>query len=205
MDLLEQSFSTDYITFEGWCTVEKARKLIELVKEKQPKLSVELGVFAGRSLLPIAVASKHYNPESKVIGIDAWTKNASLEGKNSNTNDEWWAKIDYELFFNYTINLMKRFGVYDVVELWKNKSSEVVDKFEDQSIDILHQDSNHSEEISTSEVELYWNKVVPGGYWIFDDTNWETTKKAQELLKTKGYEEIFTSPQNEWKIYKRTN
>lgn len=203
MDLLEKSFQNDYASFHGWCTVEKARKIIELVGQKKPDLSVELGVYAGRSLLPLAVASKHYNPHSKVIGIDAWSKDASLEGTNSQANNEWWAKIDYNYFINYTIELLKRFHANDITQLWRVKSVDVSNKFEDQSIGILHQDSNHSEEVSTAEVELYWNKVVPGGYWIFDDTNWETTKHAQELLKSKGYTEIYSAAQNEWKVFQR--
>jgi hypothetical protein len=38
------------------------------------KLCVELGVFGGKSLLPISLKCK-----GKVIGIDAWEKEASLE------------------------------------------------------------------------------------------------------------------------------
>jgi cephalosporin hydroxylase len=203
MDLLEQSFQTDYTSFHGWCTIEKARKIIELVQQIKPDLSVELGVYAGRSLLPLAVASKHYNSNSKVIGIDAWSKDASLEGTNSEANNEWWAKIDYNFFMKYTFDLLKRFRANDITELWKIKSIEVANKFSYESIDILHQDSNHSEETSTAEVELYWDKVKHGGFWIFDDTNWPTTNKAQELLKTKGYEEIYSASQNEWKVFKR--
>jgi predicted O-methyltransferase YrrM len=40
----------DYEKIEGWCTREKADKLIQLVKESNPKLVVELGVFGGRSI-----------------------------------------------------------------------------------------------------------------------------------------------------------
>ena len=203
MDLLEKSFQTDYTSLHGWCTIEKARKIIELVGQKKPVLSVELGVYAGRSLVPLAVASKHCNPSSKVIGIDAWSKDASLEGENSKENDEWWAKIDYNYFLNYTFDLLKRFQVNDVTELWKVRSVDVSHKFEDESIDILHQDSNHSEQVSCDEVELYWNKVKKGGYWIFDDTNWTTTHKAQKLLVEFGYTEVYSSPNNEWKVFQR--
>lgn len=204
MDLLDKCFEKDYSTLHGWCTVEKAKKIIELVQQKVPNLSVELGVYAGRSLLPLTVACKHYNPNSKVIGIDAWSKDASLEGKNNEENDEWWEKIDYNFFMNYTIELLKRFNSFDITELWREKSVDVASKFSDESIDILHQDSNHSEEVSCSEVELYWNKLVHGGYWIFDDTNWSTTQKAQNLLISKGYTEIFSSPNNEWKVFQRS-
>ena len=58
-----------------------------------------------------------------------------------------------------------------------------------------------SEKISCEEVELYHKKVKKNGIWVFDDTNWDTTKKAQELLVSYGYIEIYDS--GTWKIYKR--
>ena len=34
---------------------------------------------------------------------------------------------------------------------------------------------------------MWYNKVKPNGYIIFDDTNWTTTQKAQQLLVEKGF------------------
>lgn len=193
---------SNYTSIHGWCTIEKANKLMEVVMSSDPTLSVELGVFGGRSLLPIAIMSKYMNPKSRVIGIDAWSTQASLEGINSKENEEWWSEINYADIFEYTKTLMATNNVDDIVELWKDTSKNVASKFEDNSIDFLHQDSNHSEEVTCEEVELYWNKVKEGGYWVFDDTNWPTTKKAQDLLLLKGYTEDY-SHNGEWKIYLR--
>jgi predicted O-methyltransferase YrrM len=196
-----------YNTIHGWCTIEKANKLIEIVNTHKPSLCVELGVFGGRSLLPIAWATKNLNQHAKVIGIDAWDPVVCTEGENDKTNDDWWVNINHTDMLNYTIKLMQEYKVDDIVQLWKSKSADVVDKFTDNSIDILHQDSNHSELVTCNEVELYWNKVKPNGIWIFDDTNWTTTFKAQELLVSKGYTEIYKYEGNGtgWKIFKRLN
>lgn len=188
-------------SLQGWCTVEKANKLIDIVGESKPWRIVELGVFCGKSLLALALAAKYTNPQCEIIGIDAWEASASLEGTNDKANDDWWKEIDYNWAKTYTENLMRKENVR--VSLWKNKSSEVASKFPDNSIDILHQDSNHSEEISCTEVELYWMKVRKGGYWIFDDTNWATTQKAQDLLLTKGFEVVFIAPEKVWTVYRR--
>lgn len=195
----------NYNEIHGWCTVEKANKMIDLVTLYKPSLVVELGVFGGKSLLALALACKSINSMSKVIGIDAWTVDASLEGKNDLENDKWWSKINYSEMQTYTNSIMAINNVGDIVELWKSKSTNVVDKFDDDSIDILHQDSNHSEEVTIKEVELYSKKIKVGGYWIFDDTNWNTTSKAQELLILKGFIEIYVAPSNEWKIYSKTH
>jgi predicted O-methyltransferase YrrM len=188
---------SNYEKIHGWCTVEKAKKLMSIITEMNPSLCVELGVFGGRSLLPIALAAKN----ARVIGIDAWSKPACLEGTNDKANADWWAQIDYDYFYKYTDDLMKSNGLS--VELLRKKSNEVSHFFEDESIDFLHQDSNHSEEITCEEVELYWNKVCKGGIWVFDDINWKTTKKAQELLIENGYEEIYTPEKREWAVFRR--
>jgi predicted O-methyltransferase YrrM len=193
----------DYEKIEGWCTREKANKIIQLVEEVQPSLVVELGVFGGRSLLAFALACKQNNNDSKVIGIDSWTVQASLEGTNDKENDIWWEKINYKDIQEYAEKIISKNHVNDIVELWKSKSVDVVDKFEDESIDILHQDSNHSEEITTNEVELYSTKIKQGGFWVFDDANWATTQKAQNLLLSKNFIEIYIDPSNSWKIYRK--
>jgi predicted O-methyltransferase YrrM len=198
---------SNYPTIHGWCSIDKANILIDLVKQSDPNLIVEFGVFGGKSLLALALAVKHKQIPCKVIGIDSWTAEASLEGTNDKPNDDWWSKIDYNDIYGYAKNLMVTNGVSSFVELWKDKSRNVSSKFENDSIDILHQDSNHSEEITCEEVELYWNKIKKGGIWIFDDTNWATTQKAQSLLVSKGYSVIYESSQTDsascWKVYCR--
>lgn len=196
---------SNYNYIHGWCTYEKANTLMDLVYKANASLSVELGVFGGRSLLPLALASKKINPSAKVIGIDAWEAQASTEGKNDKANDEWWSNINYNEMQEYTKNLMIQNAVDSVVELWKCKSRECASKFEDNSIDILHQDSNHSEEISCEEVELYYNKVRIGGFWVFDDTDWTTTKKAQNILLSKGYEVFQVGSDMKWIVFQRVN
>lgn len=186
----------DYESIHGWCTREKAYKMSEYINS-DTSLCVELGVWGGRSLLAIALAA---SKNATIIGIDAWSPQASLEGINDKANNDWWEKVDYDFMFNYAKKLMIQNNVSNV-QLWKNTTLSVVDKFENESIDFLHQDSNHSEEVSCAEVEAYYNKVKRGGIWVFDDTNWETTQKAQAMLISKGYTELYNS--GEWKIYQR--
>jgi hypothetical protein len=191
--LLEIIKNGEYEKIEGWCTKEKAITIAKLIKPSD--FCVELGVWGGRSMLPMCFMTKNI-----VIGIDSWSKEASLEGENSEANDDWWSAINYDSMFEYTKNLLTNYKCYNS-RLIREKSIVVSHKFTDESIDVLHQDSNHSEKISCKEVELYYNKVKKNGYWIFDDTDWETTKKAQNLLVNYGYQEVYDS--GSWKIYRR--
>lgn len=189
-------------TLEGWCTKEKAMIIYNVILSIEKPVCVELGVFAGRSLVAIAKAAKRKN--GHVYGIDAWSNDASMYGNNREENNIWWSNIDYEYFYNYTKDVLLKGNVADICDILRNKSNDVVEQFEDNSIDFLHQDGNHSEECTTEEVKKWCSKVKVGGYWAFDDSDWPTTKKAQELLVSKGYS-LLSENDGKWQLYKRVN
>ena len=63
----------------GWCTLDKMNVLASLIVSTRPQVVVELGVWAGRSLIPMALALR-YNKVGKAIAIDPWDSKASAEG-----------------------------------------------------------------------------------------------------------------------------
>lgn len=169
---------------EGWCGVDKACQIANIILENPIKLAVEIGVFAGRSLIAMAFAVDEKG-DGKVYGIDPWERRASLEGTNSKINDEWWSKLDYDYFFKYTIDLIHQHGLSSkciVLRLHGDVASAI---FGEQSIDLLHIDGNHSEETSCKDVDLWFPKVSEGGFIVFDDINWPTTQKAVKKLEEK--------------------
>lgn len=188
-------------TLHGWCTVEKAIHLYNLVLEHELPVCVELGVFAGRSLLAIALGARAKN--GTAVGIDAWSKEACEQGVNDIANTEWWNTIDYDFFYNYTDKVISDANLSAMTTLIRSKSADAVEQFASTSINFLHQDSNHSEEVTVEEVNLWFDKVKIGGYWVFDDTDWSTTQAAQTLLLEKGYELIFTEKDAKYKVFVR--
>jgi predicted O-methyltransferase YrrM len=188
---------------EGWCPTEKAKKMVDFIFDMTAPNCVELGVFAGRSLLPIGWAAAA--GKGTVTGIDPWEATAALEGTNDVANDEWWAKIDYDYFYKYTLSHIDTHGLSNTVRLLREKSSTAVNKFADGSLDFLHQDGNHSEEITVQEVMRWDPKMKPGAIWVFDDANWATTEKAQQQLSDLGYKCIYTADKNMWKVYQKSD
>ena len=165
----------------GWCTIEKATKLYDIVIESNSQLTIELGVFGGRSLLPLAFAHKHKD-SGVVIGVDAWNKFASLEGTNDPANNEWWEKIDYNEIYDGCAKAIQDNHLYNWCSIIRMKSEQFAILCPDNSVDVIHADSNHSEEITTKEVQLFLPKLKPGGIWIADDTGWPTLQKAISML-----------------------
>ena len=187
-------------SLEGWCSIDKSKKMADWIVNHKPNKCVEIGVFAGRSLIAIALALKH-NQYGKIDGIDPWSAPAALEGKNNIENDQWWGKIDFEHFYFYTINKVKEYGLTNQTAIIKAKSIDAVKNYEDCSLDLVHIDGNHSEETSVLDVNLWAPKVKNGGIIIFDDTDWETTKKAQNKIIELGF--VLEGDYVTWRIYKK--
>jgi hypothetical protein len=189
-------------TLNGWCTREKADFLYNLVLKSESALTVELGVFAGRSLIPMALAHKALN-KGVIYGIDPWEKSASTQNYPAeDANYQWWNTLNHDAIYTCFLKSLKDYDIEDITKVIKSKSKDSVDIFAPESIYILHQDGNHSEETSCNEIALYADKIRKEGYWIMDDTDWETTKKAQEFILTKGFIEVYDA--KAWKVYQKT-
>lgn len=182
----------------GWCPLDKSLLLAELVIETQSKISVELGIYGGRSLVPMALGAKQFS--GLVIGVEPWENQPALEGDNSKENDDWWAEINLgqvkEAYYHGALNF-DTVANTKVLEMTSKQALPLIKEY--KSIKVIHQDGNHSELVSSWEVENYLPLLEKGGYWIIDDTQWETTQNAQRLLekKLKLYHDG-----GSWRVYK---
>lgn len=180
-DQLKKLIEETVPKMEGWCSEEKALAMAELVLEQKPLTVVEIGVFGGRSLIPQAMALRE-NGAGRIYGIDPWQLDAAIEGDNGKENDDWWIQ-------NVKLNEIHQLCM---TEIWKHQLEErcVIIRAGSQyctnlfkKIDLLHIDGNHSELTSCRDVQLYGPKVRKGGFIWFDDTDWNTTKKAVQIME----------------------
>jgi len=184
----------------GWTTVDKGVRLAELVVSTQAALSVELGVFGGRGTISLAIGHEALM-HGYVVAVDPWERAASLDGGNAPENADWWGKLDHEAIYEGFLKALADSRVASLCHVLRQRSDVAVAEFEDRSIGVLHQDSNHSELISSAEVELWAPKLRAGGLWIADDTDWPTTQQAQALLVRKGFAVI--EDHATWKVFRK--
>jgi hypothetical protein len=182
----------------GWCSIEKAKRMAYL--SHGAALCVELGVFGARGLVAISLALKDQG-FGRADGIDPYTPAAALEGTNDPKNDTWWSDLDYEAVARAAQEALYKLGLVPYARLVRMRSLDVVDFYGDGTIDLIHQDSNHSEKISTEEVARWAPKIRSGGWWVFDDTDWVSTQKAQRDLVALGFKEI--EDHGTWKVYRK--
>lgn len=164
-------------SLEGWCSQAKGSILIDLIYMLKPKVVVEIGVWGGKSLIPMAIAIKE-NKQGKVYGIDPWDNNSSIKGMEG-VNKEWWGKVDHKQVYTGLIEHIRKLELDSYITLIKKESK---DAPEISNIDFLHIDGNHSEEASYFDVCKWVPLVSEGGIIVFDDTTWGTTKRAVEFL-----------------------
>ena len=181
----------------GWCSKFKAAILMDLILQKKAKTVVEIGVWGGKSLIPMAFAIKSLT-NGKVYGIDPWSNAESALGMNG-VNQEWWGKVDHEAIYQNLVQKINKFNLQNTVSLIRATSKNASPI---AGIDVLHIDGNHSEEASFLDVQKWVPLVSSGGLIIFDDTTWGTTARAVNWLnenctKMKDYHD----EANDWGIW----
>lgn len=187
----EDVFTKIIPNLPGWCSEAKARRLARLVVDRHARVAVEIGVFGARSLLALGVGGRV--ARAQVIGIDPYTADASLAGKNAPENDAYWqdrargGQIDYEDIFRKACAAA---AMFPNVRILRAKSLDAASVFDPGTVDLIHIDGNHSEETSCADVRAWLPKMSLGGIVIMDDVGWETTRAAQKLLTDSGCKEL---------------
>ncbi len=188
-------------SLEGWCSTNKASILMDLIFILKPKTIVEIGVWGGKSLIPMAFALKANN-QGKIYGVDPWDAQASIQGMEGQ-NKNWWGKIDHAQIYNGLAKQIERLELTPQIELIKatSKAASPI-----SPIDLLHIDGNHSDEASYLDVQKWVPLVAEGGLIVFDDINWKTTKRAVDYLNTNCTKLFEYQGANTWGVWvKRKN
>lgn len=188
---------------EGWSTADKCWFLADSVLALNAKLSVEIGVFAGRSHLSLGMGHRHQR-NGLSWGFDPWKADACLEGKNEKTNDAWWSTLDLPYIYKLYVEKVVQHNLLEHCYWARLHSAQAVKLFANDSIDIIHVDSNHSEEVSCKEVNLWSPKVRAGGIWVSDDIDWPTMEKSQRMLVEKGFVKMDGVGDGKWCAYTKS-
>lgn len=163
----------------GWCTPHKATLLMDIIYMMKPQTVVEIGVFGGASLVPMAFALKDLGG-GKVYGIDPWDRDASLQGMTG-VNQEWWGSLNHEAIYQSLVAKINEYDLSRQIELIRTTSAAAPEIY---GIDVIHIDGNHSDEASFIDVTKWVPFVRKGGLIIFDDMTWGTNGRAVQWLDT---------------------
>ena len=174
---------------DGWATLEKAQTLASIVLAFRPKVSVEIGVYAGKSLIPIALAHKEVS--GIVYGIDPWSVEAAQEGYDKE-NADWWGRKD-----NLDRVRMETFGWIESLNLGSHckiirKKSDDVTPFD---CDLAHIDGQHSS-VCIRDVTRFVLPMKVGSIVVMDDIGWTNNgvahvSQAVDLMEKNGWVKLY--------------
>lgn len=169
---------------EGWTTTDRCVEMAQLVLDVKPDTVVEIGVFGGRSFIPQALALKEVRKATgqigHIYGIDAWKKEATVEGENE-ANREWWLAVDIHHIHKLAVEAVWKYQVDEHAIIIRAASQHCGGCV--PTIDVLFIDGNHSEVASCRDAAIYLPKLKQGGYLWVDDCDWDSTKAMQKMVE----------------------
>ena len=185
----------------GWCSLTKANALAASVLTLRPETVIEIGVWSGKSLFPMALAMKSLG-KGRLIGIDPWSAPASVEGLDP-VNAAWWGQVAaHEEMFSYFKNTVFLLGLQNIVQIERVRS----DNFTPVECQILHVDGNHGSQ-AIRDVIRYSPAVTVGGLLFADDVHWVggDVERAIEKLPALGFRELYRveNKQDQWACFQK--
>lgn len=168
---------------QGWCSVDKAHDLARAILKLRSSVTVEIGVFFGRSLLPMAMAHAE-QAHGTVWAIDPWSPEAAKEGYDG-VNAAWWGGLNHDKIYQTFLAHIAAQGLDKYVNVVRQKSDDVTPP---DAIDFLHLDGQHTDQTSR-DVDRFASRVRPGGMVFVDDIHWSGggVERAVEKLVGMGF------------------
>lgn len=192
----------------GWATFSKAGTLAALTVGLRPSVCVEIGVFAGRSAIPVLLALQS-NGSGVLIAIDPWQADASVVGQTDEHVEFWKHQEHHDSARHVFLTLVSALNVSNYVDVRRAASDEVVPP---DVIDLLHVDGCHSSQAGR-DFQRFGSRVRLGGICVVDDLTWvaadhEGPGTCLPILESLGFKELFrvsTKPatEDDWAVFQR--
>jgi len=124
---------------------------------------VEVGAWFGKSTNYLATKIRESKKDILFTSVDTW-KGTDDEELHQNIVQSFSGDIFYE-FIDNTV-LSNNYGTFNII---KDTSKNAANNFSNNSIDYIMIDAGHSYEALMEDLNIWYNKVKPGGYISGDD------------------------------------
>jgi Methyltransferase domain len=169
----------------GWCPEEKASWMVEQITANRYQTAAELGVFAGRSVFPVALAIAA-NQGRAVYAVDAWENAVATADPGDARDHRWWDSVDLVAIksaFLGEVIAQNMVGLIKILELTSAEACAALSGQLGRGIDFLHIDGAHSEAQALHDVANWSPLVTAGGTIVLDDIDWPGVRGADAFLE----------------------
>lgn len=168
--------------FPGWCSKEKAEKLMDFLYTLKPQLCVEIGTYGGSTTYPLTRALS-FLKRGTLFTIDAWDPKVAAEGLIPHTQEHsWWSTLDLKAIRAQCTHLLQTHNLDPWYQIMPMRSQQAVELFRNESIDFLYIDGNYSKKGSLRDAELYYPKVKKNGYIVINDAHFQSKNETIAFL-----------------------
>jgi hypothetical protein len=148
-----KGFIPRYVVFSTW--TEHLPFAYDLVAEVRPRTLVELGVYHGQSYFGFCQATVENNVATHCFGVDTW-----LGDRHTRAYDE-------SIFTEVNEHNQAHYANFST--LLRMTFDQAADRFEPESLDIVHLDGLHTYEAVRQDFATWYPKLRPGGIFLFHD------------------------------------
>jgi len=150
----------------GGASLLKSYLLANLIVAEPINRVVEIGVYRGRLLLPLALAIK-WGGSGEVVGIDPYSAAAVVQNDDHNVGidlQDWPSTVEWDALYEDVCHRISVLGLDKNCCVLRARSADVATRFPKGSIDLLHIDGNHDRIAVERDLALLASRRPPG--WI---------------------------------------
>jgi predicted O-methyltransferase YrrM len=189
---IERALGHIPVDFGGGCSVAKAQVMARLIVEHEVDTAVEIGVYRGRSFIPLAIAMRARGA-GRAIGIDPFAVEPAMQYDDHAVPVEmlhaFARETDWGAIKAGVEAAIDREGVSAYSELVQDTSAGAATRFAPASLGFVHIDGNHDRASVERDVATWLPLLRPGGLLVLDDASWSSVtpilaelRKVHELL-----------------------
>ena len=165
-----------YNQIEGWVDYEDLYDFFALKCLPNGSKFIEVGVWLGRSICYLGQRVKQLNKEVEIFAVDHFEGSGSFVGEQQ-VHEEMIKRYGGSIFSQFEFNL-KNLDLENFIKPIKMDSATASLKFDNESIDVIFLDADHSYKSVKKDLECWYPKVKKGGILAGHDYTWESVRKA---------------------------
>ena len=167
----------------GGSSLTKALLVGELIVTNGVHIAVEIGVYRGRFLLPVAFILRSLG-RGPAIGIDPYSALHATQHDlaelhpNPEVVERWTSALDWDAVYEEVRRMIDEFDLGAACLIDRRPSRDAATDLPDEGIDLLHVDGNHDRRQVEEDLSLYLPKLRRGGIVVMDDLSWPSVAEA---------------------------
>jgi predicted O-methyltransferase YrrM len=171
--------------FGGGSPRNKLLLMCYLTYRYRLKTYVEIGVYRGKSLFPLAYTIQ--KNEGMAYGIDPYCREIAFEHdaipELQKALTKFIEETDYDSIYEKVEASIGALGLENNCEILRKTSQSAAGFFSQNRIpiDLLHIDGNHDTIFVEADVSMYLPLVSPKGFIVMDDIDWDSVRPAYAL------------------------